>query len=30
MMYIKELLSDIGVDVPYVMVNTAYSNGKAN
>lgn len=30
MMYIKEQLKVIGADVPYIMVNTAYSNGMAN
>jgi phosphoacetylglucosamine mutase len=28
-LYIKELLDQIGLEVPFVMVNTAYSNGKA-
>jgi phosphomannomutase len=32
MMYIRELLVEMGVEeqVPYVLVNTAYSNGMAN
>ena len=30
MMYIKENLKTIEAEVPYVLVNTAYSNGMAN
>ena len=30
MVYIKSLLAKIGVDVPHVMVNTAYTNSKGN
>jgi hypothetical protein len=29
-MYVRELLEKTGVDVPFVIVNTAYSNGMAN
>ena len=30
MVYIISLLNKIGVEVPHVMVNTAYANSKAN
>jgi phosphoacetylglucosamine mutase len=30
MMYVRELLEQTGLDVPHVLVNTAYSNGMAN
>ena len=30
MMYVRELLEQTGLEVPHVLVNTAYSNGMAN
>jgi len=30
MMYVRELLEKTGIDVPHVIVNTAYTNGMAN
>lgn len=30
MMYIIELLQESGLDIPHVIVNTAYSNGMVN
>jgi len=30
MVYVKSLLTKLGVQVPHVMVNTAYTNSKAN
>jgi len=30
MMYVKEILEQTGLQVPHVIVNTAYTNGMAN
>ncbi len=30
MMYVRELLEQTGIEVPHVIVNTAYTNGMAN